>query len=681
MTQDSTSKRPNRGLAAGLILVGTVLLLALAVLAVRPFLPRLQQLIGRQPTPTVALPSPTPTVAAGSETPPQTPSPTPLPTVATGNEVAQQIEDLLSQAEAVTLRSKLDEATSIYDYLIQMAPDDARPQAGKAWMLIYDAQPSAALPYAQRAVELDPSSGEAATVLSRAYADTGDRAQALSAAQQAVELDAGSAEAHAVLADAYRLNGQDQEAVREADLALVQDTNSANAHRARGLLYQVVEKDTGQAASELQVAAGLDPELWTRRHELGILLAQDENYGAAVDAFQDALALRPKAETYTAIGGVYFHLEQYELAIAALQESINEGLQDAQTYGTLAAALAHSGDCDQAKAYAAQALSIDPAQSLAVEAGSTCKSAIATATAQSARATPKPTGPSGSLSGWIAFPVWNLETGNYDTYMAQAQAGNGRRLVVAQMHQPALSPDGVWLAVNGELPDHLNLHLVKPDGSNLMEITPYHEDGQPAWSPDGKLLALASYRDGGDRQSRLFVLDGIPFGGGKVEGRSLSYGPDAVRGEMPAWTADGQIVFRGCDLSSPRFECNGLGLYLMSAAPGAQTPKQLTKEPSDSRPAVAGGKVAFMSGRDGNWEIYLMGIDGSGVKRLTTHTANDGLPAWSPDGRTLAFVSDQSGAWAVWAMNPDGSNRRKLFDIGGGGLGPTWQQEQISWGP
>jgi Tol biopolymer transport system component len=88
-----------------------------------------------------------------------------------------------------------------------------------------------------------------------------------------------------------------------------------------------------------------------------------------------------------------------------------------------------------------------------------------------------------------------------------------------------------------------------------------------------------------------------------------------------------------------------------------------------------------MSNRDGNWEIYAMNSDGSGLRRLTQNAANDGLPAWSPDGKTIAFVSDQGGAWAVWAMSPDGSNRRKLFGIGGGGLAFNWQRERISWGP
>jgi Tol biopolymer transport system component len=98
--------------------------------------------------------------------------------------------------------------------------------------------------------------------------------------------------------------------------------------------------------------------------------------------------------------------------------------------------------------------------------------------------------------------------------------------------------------------------------------------------------------------------------------------------------------------------------------------------------------VAFMSHRTGNWDVYIVGIDGTGLTQLTADTANDGLAAWSPDGRTVAFVSDRDGAWAMWAMNADGKNQRPLFDLGGPIDGRVqldvqnsrgWLEERIVW--
>jgi len=246
------------------------------------------------------------------------------------------------------------------------------------------------------------------------------------------------------------------------------------------------------------------------------------------------------------------------------------------------------------------------------------------------------------------------------------------------MHQPAFSPDGAWLAVNGESGDFMNMFIVKPDGAGLKEITENHEDELPAWSPDGQSLAFSSTRHG-DKQSRVYVIDEVNFSGArKPDVRPLNFGPDDVRGQSPAWVGNDQIVYSGCDVTKNPAPC---GLYIMSAAPGAHPFKRLTDRGEDTAPAVYGDRIAFMSNREGNWEIYVVNSDGSGLRRLTNNAANDGLPTWAPDGRAIAFVSDQEGGWAVWAINPDGSGRRKLFPIGGGGLVAEWWRQQISWAP
>ena len=77
-----------------------------------------------------------------------------------------------------------------------------------------------------------------------------------------------------------------------------------------------------------------------------------------------------------------------------------------------------------------------------------------------------------------------------------------------------------------------------------------------------------------------------------------------------------------------------------------------------------GRKIAFVSMRDqtypGNADIYVIGVDGSGERRLTRDPAIDQAPAWSPDGRKIAFHSFRDGHPAVYVMNPDGSDQRKI---------------------
>jgi len=67
--------------------------------------------------------------------------------------------------------------------------------------------------------------------------------------------------------------------------------------------------------------------------------------------------------------------------------------------------------------------------------------------------------------------------------------------------------------------------------------------------------------------------------------------------------------------------------------------------------AIRLGQIAFVSNRDGNYEIYLMNADGSHPKRLTHHSGRDDLPAWSPDGSMLAFISDRSGSEELYLLN------------------------------
>jgi Tol biopolymer transport system component len=52
-----------------------------------------------------------------------------------------------------------------------------------------------------------------------------------------------------------------------------------------------------------------------------------------------------------------------------------------------------------------------------------------------------------------------------------------------------------------------------------------------------------------------------------------------------------------------------------------------------------------------------MNADGSGQRRLTQRGAQ---PLWSPDGRRIAFVSKRDGNAEIYVMNADGSVQRNM---------------------
>jgi Tol biopolymer transport system component len=64
-----------------------------------------------------------------------------------------------------------------------------------------------------------------------------------------------------------------------------------------------------------------------------------------------------------------------------------------------------------------------------------------------------------------------------------------------------------------------------------------------------------------------------------------------------------------------------------------------------------GSRIAFVSWRDGNAEIYVMNSDGSEPARLTDNPALDEKPAWSPDGTRIAFESNRDGNREIYVMN------------------------------
>jgi Tol biopolymer transport system component len=82
---------------------------------------------------------------------------------------------------------------------------------------------------------------------------------------------------------------------------------------------------------------------------------------------------------------------------------------------------------------------------------------------------------------------------------------------------------------------------------------------------------------------------------------------------------------------------------------------------------ATGEKIAFVSNRDGNDEIYVMNVDGSDLKRLTSHPDDDQYPDWSPDGKQIAFSRD-----GIYIMNPDGSDQTRLTEFGGC---PAWSPD------
>lgn len=186
---------------------------------------------------------------------------------------------------------------------------------------------------------------------------------------------------------------------------------------------------------------------------------------------------------------------------------------------------------------------------------------------------------------------------------------------------PSFSPSGRQIVfVRDGVNSHGNhtntdIYKIRTVGTDLTRLvdTPnyeYYYACCTAWSPKGSRIAFYSQDDISDFRLETIRSDG--------SGRNtLTYD-----GYAPDWSPDGsQVVFsRGGDIY--KIDANGTG------------EKQLTTGLAyDTEPAFApgGGKVVFVSSRDGDRDLYIMNADGSGTPRqLTNQPGDDFFPDWQP---------------------------------------------------
>lgn len=148
-------------------------------------------------------------------------------------------------------------------------------------------------------------------------------------------------------------------------------------------------------------------------------------------------------------------------------------------------------------------------------------------------------------------------------------------------------------------------------------------------TPQGTRLVHARFDGTGERE--LFSVDGI----GIVSGSS-------DRLFDIKWAADGQSF-----LYSQGFfagdESTRADIWIMDADGGSR--KNLTSD-IDTNDGVAafspdGQRIVFRSARTGNFELFMMNRDGSGVQQLTFTDARENFPVFSPSGDEIVFSSDR----------------------------------------
>jgi Tol biopolymer transport system component len=68
-----------------------------------------------------------------------------------------------------------------------------------------------------------------------------------------------------------------------------------------------------------------------------------------------------------------------------------------------------------------------------------------------------------------------------------------------------------------------------------------------------------------------------------------------------------------------------------------------------------GSRIAFASNRTGNYQIWMVNVDGSHLTKLTDSLGAKSDPQWSPDSMTIAFLSSTDSLSSLWTIKADGS--------------------------
>jgi TolB protein len=133
---------------------------------------------------------------------------------------------------------------------------------------------------------------------------------------------------------------------------------------------------------------------------------------------------------------------------------------------------------------------------------------------------------------------------------------------------------------------------------------------------------------------------------------------------LPTWGPGGAVFYTSYQDQNP-------DLWMFR---GGEHTKLSSRRGQNTGASYCRGNVALTLSMGGeNADIYTIDpSDGKIVRRLTDHWAIDTTPSWSPDCSKIAFVSGRSGGPQIYVMNADGSGQRRLTHQGTYNTGPSW---------
>lgn len=249
----------------------------------------------------------------------------------------------------------------------------------------------------------------------------------------------------------------------------------------------------------------------------------------------------------------------------------------------------------------------------------------------------------------------------YQLIVADAD-GEGARVVLESrqpLMSPAWSPDGEWLAYvsfEGRV-SAIYVQRVRT-GERRRVSARLGINGAPAFSPDGRRLALTLSGSGGNLD--IYTLD--------LATQALTrITDDPAIDTEPEWSRDGTALFFTSD------RAGGPQVYRVQLGSGERPRRVSFGSGYNARPRVSpdGRQLAMVTLDGGAYRIALQDLD-SGAVTVLSRGRFDESPSFAPNGAVLMYAGRERGQGVLATVSSDGLTTRRLKADRGEVRDPAW---------